>query len=207
MRLIRERALVEGSHTNMTEGDTERTVTGHRLTVTEAADAMGISSEAVRTRIQRGTLRSVRESGRLFVLFDIDRTQSNADRTGNQTALVDELRDRVAFLEGQLKIRTEDNWRKNHLLAAALERTPALEPPGEPESAPEPVPSTEHTRNRRRPQSRSHGGAGCSVAELLLNGFLRSSCLAKRCPTPIRARILSLRWAIVAVEGISSERV
>jgi hypothetical protein len=40
-----------------------------RLTVPEAADALGVTPEAVRTRIQRGTLRSVRERGREFVLF------------------------------------------------------------------------------------------------------------------------------------------
>src|SRR5829696_3708245 len=96
-----------------------------RLTVAEAAEVLGISSEAVRTRIQRGTLRSVRESGRVFVLFDADRTQSDTDRTGDRTALVDELRARVAFLETELRTRTEENRRKDHLLAAALERIPA----------------------------------------------------------------------------------
>ena len=119
----------------MTEGRRAQTKTEQRFTVSEAADSLGISSEAVRTRIQRGTLRSVREGGRVFVLFDSDRTQSNTDGTEDQTPLVSELRDRVAFLEGQLKIRTEENRRKDHLLAAALERIPALEAPTD---APEP---------------------------------------------------------------------
>ena len=105
-----------------------------RLTVAEAAEVLGISSEAVRTRIQRGTLRSVRESGRVFVLFDADRTQSDTDRTGDRTALVDELRARVAFLETELRTRTEENRRKDHLLAAALERIPAIEAPESPET-------------------------------------------------------------------------
>lgn len=121
---------------------TEERETEQRLTVSEAADTLGISSEAVRTRIQRGTLRSVREDGRVFVLFDADRTQSNTDITGDQTALVGELRDRVAFLEAELKIRTEENRRKDHLLAAALERIPAIEAPESPESASEPSADT-----------------------------------------------------------------
>src|SRR5215217_9757988 len=121
----------------MTEGETERTGSEQRLTVGEAADALGISSEAVRTRIQRGTLRSIREGGRVFVLFDADRTQPNTVGTADQTALVAELRDRVAFLEGQLKIRTEENRRKDHLLAAALERIPAIEGPSEERGSPE----------------------------------------------------------------------
>ena len=44
---------------------------------------------------------------------------------------------RVAFLEGQLKIRTEENRRKDHLLAAALERIPAIEAPSEERGSPE----------------------------------------------------------------------
>jgi hypothetical protein len=56
---------------------------------------------------------------------------------------VDELRDRVAFLERELEMRTEENRRKEHLLAAALERIPALEPPESPETPSEPVPNTE----------------------------------------------------------------
>jgi|SRR5215217_1149786 len=126
----------------MTEGETERTGSEQRLTVGEAADALGISSEAVRTRIQRGTLRSIREGGRVFVLFDADRTQPNTVGTADQTALVAELRDRVAFLEGQLKIRTEENRRKDHLLAAALERIPAIEPPEPLETPSDPTPKT-----------------------------------------------------------------
>ena len=107
------------------------------MTVKEAADALGISSEAVRTRIQRGTLRSIHERGRVWVVFDPDGTRSNTDRTTDQTELVGELRARVSFLEAELKIRTEENRRKDHLLAAALERIPTIEPPAEARESPE----------------------------------------------------------------------
>ncbi len=161
----------------MTEGDTERTETEQRLTVSEVADALGISSEAIRTRIQRGTLRSVREGGRVFVLFDPDGTQSNTDRTYDQTqdqaALVDELPARVAFLERELRDRTEEARRKDHLLAADLERIPALEPPEEPESASEVVPETPHPRSRRCPQRRSRGGVGLARCYKRLYSHLR----------------------------------
>jgi|SRR5215203_3173703 len=118
----------------MTEERGEQTETEQRLTVPEAADALGVTSEAVRTRIHRGTLRSVREGGRVFVLLDTDRTQPNIDRTDDQTQLVEALQDQVEYLRQEPKIRTEENRRKDHLLAAALERIPALEPPGEPET-------------------------------------------------------------------------
>src|SRR5215203_458210 len=121
----------------MTEGNTDPSDIEQRLTVKEAAAALGISSEAVRTRIQRGTLKSIHERGRVWVVFDPDETRSNTDRTVDQTELVHELRARVAFLEGQLKIRTEENRRKDHLLAAALERIPAIEAPSEARESPE----------------------------------------------------------------------
>jgi hypothetical protein len=121
----------------MTEGNTDPSEIQQRLTVKEAADALGISSEAVRTRMQRGTLKSIRERGRVWVVLDPDETQSNTDRTADRTELVDELRARVAFLEAELKIRTEENRRKDHLLAAALERIPAIEPPSETRESPE----------------------------------------------------------------------
>jgi|SRR5215218_1705471 hypothetical protein len=124
----------------MTEGNTDPSEIQQRLTVKEAADALGISSDAVRTRIQRGTLRSIHERGRVWVVLDPDETRSNTDRSIDQTELVHELRARVAFLEGQLKIRTEENRRKDHLLAAALERIPALEPPQRPENRPRRTP-------------------------------------------------------------------
>jgi hypothetical protein len=121
----------------MTEGNTDPSDIEQRLTVKEAASALDISSEAVRTRIQRGTLRSIHERGRVWVVLDLDETRSNTSRTSDQTQLVDELRARVAFLEGELKIRTEENRRKDHLLAAALERIPAIEPPPEEQGSPE----------------------------------------------------------------------
>jgi hypothetical protein len=49
----------------------------------------------------------------------------------------------VAFLEAELKIRTEENRRKDHLLAAALECILALEPSGDPETPSEPGSGTE----------------------------------------------------------------
>ena len=79
------------------------------------------------------------------------------------------LQDQVEYLRRELEVRTEENRRKDHLLAAALERIPALEPPtettgeppGAPESAAPPGPSTpRHPQSRRRPQIRVRGGAG-----------------------------------------------
>jgi hypothetical protein len=101
-----------------------------RLTVAEAADALGISAEAVRMRVRRGTLRTERVEGTVYVLLDRrrhDRTRPHADATSDRTSgrdeLVSQLRDEIVYLR-------EENRRKDHLLAAALERIPpALEAP------------------------------------------------------------------------------
>jgi hypothetical protein len=110
----------------------DRTGEARRLTVPEAAEALGISPEAVRTRLSRGKLQSVKESGRVFVLLDPDITKSNTDRTKDitdQTELVEALRSEVAHLRQELEIRTEEIRRRDHLLAAALERIPEIEAP------------------------------------------------------------------------------
>jgi len=119
--------------------------TGRRLTVPDAAAELGTTVEGVRSRIKRGTLRTERESGRVFVLVedrpDADPQRPGADQTADR-ALVDELKDRVAFLERELETRTEENRRKDHLLAAALERIPAIEPQESPETPAEPQSDT-----------------------------------------------------------------
>ena len=44
-----------------------------KLTVPKAAQALGISPEAVRNRLSRGTLDSVKEDGTVYVLLNADR--------------------------------------------------------------------------------------------------------------------------------------
>src|SRR5215207_377531 len=66
------------------EDRTERPgLTTRRATVSEAADIIGISAEAVRMRIRRGTLPSERHEGTVYVILDTDRTQRVGDMSGN----------------------------------------------------------------------------------------------------------------------------
>jgi DNA-binding Lrp family transcriptional regulator len=122
------------------QGD-RTTPPGRKLSVSEAADELGISAEAVRSRLKRGTLRSIKSGTSVYVLLDPDQTATGRDQTIARTSpehdqasdqthnrpdpceeLVEELRDRVRYLE-------EESRRKDHLLAAALERIPAIEAP------------------------------------------------------------------------------
>ncbi|MDP9477548.1 MAG: hypothetical protein M3R38_17995 [Actinomycetota bacterium] len=129
-------------------GTHDTTPTGReRLTVSQAAAALGISAEAVRQRIKRGTIEHEKVDGTVYVSVVGDGTRRDTDTTNDRTELVDRLRDEVRFLRNELRERderhAEEVRRRDHLLAAALERIPELEaasppePPGEPESAAE----------------------------------------------------------------------
>jgi|SRR5215216_1611123 len=107
-----------------------------RATVAEAAVLLGISEGAVRMRVKRGTLPSTREGGRLYVLLNVDPTpepERPHDGTHDRTSeLIDTLRE-------QLEAERQAHAEARRLLAAALERMPAIEAPSEPRESPETV--------------------------------------------------------------------
>ena len=121
-----------------------------RLTVAQAADRLGITRGAVRSRIKRGTLPTAKEAGRVYVVLGGGTPQANHAHDANEPAgepsaqrgdpLVEELREQVTYLRQELAAEREAGRRKDHLLAAALERIPpAIEPPRDAPHAPEPA--------------------------------------------------------------------
>jgi hypothetical protein len=146
-----------------------------RLDVKQAAEVLGISSEGVRKRIKRGTLDSEKsQDGRVFVWLD----GSDADRTSGPTrsdngshtngatdrtdygpgsdALDTSLQDQVSYLRTQLDLEREANRENRRLLAAALERIPAIESPrvAEPQA---------HSESREAPVTADEGTANSDV--------------------------------------------
>jgi hypothetical protein len=123
---------------------TEQSPDRRRVTVAEASEILGITAEAVRTRIKRGKLDSVKEppdrTGTVYVLLEVDQTGPNIDptlqdqdQTTDQTrpdnVLVEALREQVAYLQGviatrdrELEQRAEEIRRRD----AALEREQQL---------------------------------------------------------------------------------
>jgi hypothetical protein len=92
-----------------------------------------LSVDAVRKRVQRGTIPHEKDpAGRVTIILDSvealqDKVQDTpgfgADRLLEaKDETIEELRSRVHYLE-------EESRRKDHLLAAALERIPAIEAP------------------------------------------------------------------------------
>jgi DNA-directed RNA polymerase specialized sigma24 family protein len=114
-----------------------------RYTVDEAADILGISAGAVRNRISRSTLQSVREGGRVFVLLHADMSRDNRGLQSADNALTSALEARIESLEHQLEAERGSSAELRRLLAAALERIPPqLEAPEEPETPSESAPTT-----------------------------------------------------------------
>ena len=109
-------------HVCVGEGPTERNV--GRYTVDQAADMLGISSGAVRSRLSRGTLQSVREGGTVYVLLPAGMPR-DADRNANDmsddmpSTLFDQMRERIESLERQLE-QANDRDRENRRIIAAL---------------------------------------------------------------------------------------
>jgi len=102
---------------------TEHGPNRRRVTVAEAAEFLGITAEAVRTRIKRGKLESVKDppdrTGTVYVLLQVDQTGPNVgptsqvqDQTSEKTRergeLVETLREQVAYLQGVIATRDRE---------------------------------------------------------------------------------------------------
>jgi hypothetical protein len=108
-----------------------------RIPLKEAADALGISKDAVRQRVRRGTLRSDKgEDGRVYVYLDasVDDIRPHVRPPPGEAPLVDELRDRIRYLERQVEEERDARRRADTLLAQLMQRIPELEAPASPEA-------------------------------------------------------------------------
>ncbi len=130
----------------------DRTGDKRRTTVSEAAEILGISAEAVRGRIRRGTIPVEREGGTVYVLIEgtegyrttVDQSRTTDDQPGDRTdLLIAELQDRVRSLE-------EANRENRRIIAALTSRIPAIEAPSDERESPETV---EGEPQRAEPQS------------------------------------------------------
>jgi hypothetical protein len=120
-----------------------------RLTVAEAASALGVSQDAIYKRIQRSTISHDKGSeGRVYVYLDTSdiQTDQSTDASTNMSErdkLVAELRDHNDYLRRQLEVWQEEARRKDHIIAALTERIPELESAAPPEASESPVTSSE----------------------------------------------------------------
>jgi hypothetical protein len=110
-----------------------------RVTIREAANRLGITEAAVRKRIQRGSLgKEVGSDGRVYVYLDLSQDMSHPESQIHRNSLVEELKDRVRFLEDQMQQANERDRENRRIIAALTSRIPELEAPREQEAPQEP---------------------------------------------------------------------
>src|SRR5215217_65192 len=131
---------ITGQDNDMTRQDYDTTSSGH-VTVEEAARLLDVSVDAVKKRIERGTLRSEKVHKTRYVFLDDVMTQHDADRTRqdygpgadrtqqdtDMTALVASMQDQIDTLKQELEDRKEEARRKDAILMTMAQRIPELE--------------------------------------------------------------------------------
>ena len=130
-----------------------------RVTIKEAAARLGVTEAAIRKRIQRGSLdKEMGSDGRVYVYLDLSQDKSHPESQIHRDPLVEELieelRDRVTYLERSLERRSVEAERYQQIVAgltqtnnqlatqlreiveapATTQPAPSQEPPGGTES-------------------------------------------------------------------------
>jgi hypothetical protein len=114
-------------------------MTSRRPTVQEAAAVLGTSVDAVRMLAGRGSLESDKDpDGRVYVWVDGDSSETKHVLDGKSTALISEMRGRIAFLEQELEARREKIQRRDVIILNMSEAMKALPSPASHETPTEP---------------------------------------------------------------------
>jgi hypothetical protein len=140
---------------NGTPDDRARSI--DRYTVPEAAHALGISPEAVRNRLSRGTLESIKENGTVYVLLTADMVRHTADRSAGRpggtsrhiddtlddpSSLISAKEETISVLKAQLEAERAASAELRRIVAGLVQRVPELEPAKDSSSEPPEPPMT-----------------------------------------------------------------
>jgi len=136
-----------GANDTLRDGGGQRL---ERLSVAQAARALGLTESGVRKRVARGTLPHERdENGTVWVFVDPLQTVSGTP-LDNQTdevrdTILDTLRDQVATLKEQVRYLQAEGERKDAILMTMAQRIPELEAAPEPRESPETASGEPHS--------------------------------------------------------------
>jgi hypothetical protein len=136
-------------------------MSGRWVDLREAAELLDTSTEAVRKRAARGSLRSDRQDGRVLVWVNEGRTEGGREAQVDHEALLEAKDETIRILEEQLRLRGEEIQRRDVIIsqltqanAALAARVPELEAPSNP-VRPEPAEPAESERaqpDREKPE-------------------------------------------------------
>ncbi len=140
---------------------------GRWVDLREAAELLGTSTEAVRKRASRGSMRSEHHDGRVVVWVDEDRTEGGREAEVDGRPVVEILTDQVAYLRSQLDQEREANRENRRIIAALTQRIPELEAPASPKppGASESVAEEPERAEPRSAEPRSATGGAQEGAE------------------------------------------
>jgi hypothetical protein len=115
---------------------------GRWVDVGEAARELGISTDAVRKRIARGSLESDRPDGNVLVWLDEGGTKAGREAQVDGRVLLEAKEETIRVLEEQLRLRAEEIQRRdviisqltqaNAALAQRVPELPSASPPASP---------------------------------------------------------------------------
>jgi hypothetical protein len=132
---------------------------GQRASVREAAELLGTTVDAIRKRVQRGTLPYEKASdGRVWIVLDAvqDSTGHRQDTDQPQSdsgALISAKDETITTLRDQLEAERQAHAEARRIIAGLVERIPAIEAPsGASESRESPTPTDTPTEAPGEPQ-------------------------------------------------------
>ena len=104
-----------------------------RVTVAEAAVRLGVKEQAIRKRIQRGTLVHDKDGdGRVYVYLGTQDRATGMGTDAGMSTLVQSLQDQIAYLRQEAEDWKEEASRKDTIIMSLAQRIPELEAPTKP---------------------------------------------------------------------------
>ena len=103
-----------------------------RLTVAEAAVRLGVKEQAIRKRIQRGTIAHDKDDdGRVYVYLDPEDGATGTSIDTGMDTLLQSLQDQIAYLRQEAEDWKEEARRKDTIIMSLTQRLPELQAPVE----------------------------------------------------------------------------
>ena len=167
---------------------------GQRHTVKEAAEVLRTTVDAVRGRIRRGTLDSLKVDRQVYVLLDATNREQHSDKSasdsGDGRGLPDVQSELVAELRSQNEWLRREVERKACILMEMAQRIPDLEAPSESPEGPQTA-LEDLTKGDRR----THG-PGARTAPLVAAQVLLRAVGCGEATKPYLSGLLSWCWRL-----------